>query len=81
MLLPLKRLNAALDGLLIRQGEGGSVFNRSPNTFVDAFAVWKDIIYNYSDRQLTEETDKLVAIPGIAQEMSRRSCNGDEKDL
>ena len=71
MLPPLKRVNPALDGLLIRQRDGGSIFNQSPSPFVDAFAVWKEVIYNYSRRQLTRNSDKLVAISGVAHEMNK----------
>jgi len=75
---PLRRINPAQDGLRIRRRDGGGIFNTSPDTFLDQFALWNMIIANYSRCSLTQHTDRLVAMSGIAakfQEVSNDNVN------
>jgi hypothetical protein len=62
----INSFNPEVDGLKIRQRDGGEIFHRSKDPFLDTFAVWKEVVANYSKCHLTQETDKLVAFSGIA---------------
>lgn len=69
-LSPIKRFNPGVDGIRIRQRDGGHIFNISQDEFLDAFAVWNEIVTNYSQCCLTQETDRLVAISGVAAKVN-----------
>ncbi|KAH7129868.1 heterokaryon incompatibility protein-domain-containing protein [Dactylonectria estremocensis] len=64
----LKSLNPHADGAALRRGHG-----MSDVTELDAFSLWDDIVYTYSNGKLTYSEDKLVAISGLASRMQKHT--------
>ena len=78
---PLRRINPGLDGFRIRQRDGGAIFNTSPDAFLDGFALWNILIADYSRCSLTHDTDRLVAISGVAAKFQETLNNDNDEYL
>lgn len=61
-----KSLDPHVGGALVRQSHG-----LTPNPDLDAFSMWNQIVYGYSNGTLTYSEDKLVAISGLASRMQK----------
>ena len=66
-----KRMNPSVDGPLLREAA-----ILPPDPSLNAYTVWTSIVYMYTYGRLSRESDKLVAISGLAATL--QTCIGGE---